>query len=94
MRLLKAKQLWEVRAALLHRKPEEGVLQIAARFGVWDFSVFARNYRALFSELPSETARAPESEARANASFRWLVYAAKTFHAQAERKYVSAAGRR
>jgi AraC family ethanolamine operon transcriptional activator len=85
IRLLKAKQLWEVRAALLHRKPGEGVLQIAERFGVWDFSLFARDYRALFSELPSETAQAPESELRANASLRWLVYAAKTFHAQAER---------
>lgn len=85
IRLLKAKQLWEVRAALLHRKPEEGVLQIAERFGVWDFSLFARNYRALFAELPSDTAQAPQSEPRANASLRWLVYAAKTFHAQAER---------
>lgn len=85
IRLIKTRQLWEVRAALLHRKPGERVLKIAERFGVWDFSVFARNYRALFSELPSETALAPESKLRANASRRWLEYAAKTFHAQAER---------
>lgn len=85
IRLLKAKQLWEVRAALLHRKPEEGVLQIAERFGVWDFSLFARDYRALFAELPSETSQAPKSEPSSTASLSWLLYAAKTFHAQAER---------
>lgn len=85
IRLLKAKQLWEVRAALLHRKPGERVQQVAERFGVWDFSAFARDYRALFSERPSDTAQAPEGEPRATASLGWLMCAAKTFHAQAER---------
>mgnify|MGYP003576546496 CR=1 FL=1 len=85
IRLIKTRQLWEIRAALLHREPGERVLKIAERFGVYDFSVFARNYQALFSELPSKTARAPESKLRASVSRRWLEYAAKTFHAQAER---------
>lgn len=77
--------MWEVRSALLHRQPGEGVLQIAERFGVWDFSLFARNYRSLFSELPRETVPAKENASGQSASLRWLVYAAKTFHAQAER---------
>lgn len=85
MRLLKAKQLWEVRSALLHRQPGEGVHQIAERFRVWDFSLFARNYRALFSELPRETVPSKENTSGQSASLPWLVYAAKTFHAQAER---------
>jgi hypothetical protein len=57
---------------------------IAESFGGYDFSAFARDYRALFSELPSETAQASEREPGAKASLGWLVCAA-TFHAQAER---------
>lgn len=84
IRLLKAKQLWEVRAALLNQ-PEHGVMQVAQRFGIWDSSLFARNYRALFSERPSETRRSAVHASRRNASLSWLLFAAKALRAQARR---------
>lgn len=84
MRLLRARQLWEIRAALLHHKPEETVMQIAERFGIWDFSLFARHYKRLFSELPRDTLQSPAHASGRNASLSWLIYAAKTFHAQAQ----------
>jgi AraC family ethanolamine operon transcriptional activator len=60
MRLLKVRQLREIRSALLRADPlVDTVTRIAARFGVWDFSLFARNYRALYGEAPSETLRRP-----------------------------------
>ena len=60
MRLLKVRQLREIRSALLRADPlVDTVTKIAARFGVWDFSLFARNYRALYGEAPSETLRRP-----------------------------------
>jgi len=83
MRLLKAKQLWEVRAALLNRQSGEGVIQIAGRFGFWDASLFAHNYKALFGELPSETLQSPVNASRRDASLSWLIFAARTFRAQA-----------
>jgi AraC family transcriptional regulator, ethanolamine operon transcriptional activator len=58
IRFLKARQLQEVRSALLKApSPRVTVTDIAARFGVWDFSLFARNYRALYGESPSQTLR-------------------------------------
>jgi hypothetical protein len=48
MRLLKVLQLREIHAALLAADPNhETVTSIAARFGIWDFSLFARNYKTL-----------------------------------------------
>jgi len=56
IRLLKVRQLREIRIALLTADPaQETVTKIAARFGVWDFSLFARNYKALYGETPSDT---------------------------------------
>jgi AraC family ethanolamine operon transcriptional activator len=58
MRLLKVRQLYEIRAALLAANPRvDTVTQLAARFGIWDFSLFARNYKNLFGESPSQTLR-------------------------------------
>jgi AraC family ethanolamine operon transcriptional activator len=62
IRLLKLRQLREIRAALLAADPKfETVARLAGRFGVWDFSLFARNYRRLFGESPSQTLRTPGS---------------------------------
>ena len=75
MRLLKMRQLHEIRAALLTADPvHDTVASIAGRFGVWDFSLFARNYKALFGESPSETLRTRRrSEADAHDDLRGCV---------------------
>ena len=78
IRLLKVRQLREIRAALSAADcGKETVAHIAARFGVWDFNLFARNYRALYGETPSATLRtAPVEPKRANAMPRtWIRYA-------------------
>lgn len=78
MRLLRAKQLWDVRAALLSSSPEQDtVKRIAARFGVWDLSLFAHNYKELFAELPSVTLRSRMREAPHNPGITWLKFAAQ-----------------
>ncbi|HWK50054.1 MAG TPA: helix-turn-helix domain-containing protein [Steroidobacter sp.] len=80
MRLLKVRQLREIRAALLRADPQrDTVTRIAARFGIWDFSLFARNYKALFAESPSRTLRAPPSDVRVRSPVSWLHYASKIF---------------
>lgn len=81
MRLLKVRQLYEIRAALLRAHPQrDTVARVAARFGIWDFSLFARNYKAMFGESPSRTLRTPPSDARANgSSLSWLHYASRIF---------------
>ena len=86
MRLLKVRQLREIRSALLRGDPvTDTVTRIAARFGVWDFSLFARNYRALYAEAPSETLRRPRDR---HPDYRrvddgltptWIGFAAKRF---------------
>ncbi len=78
MRLLKLRQLVEIRTALLSADPQiDLVTQIAASFGIWDFSLFARNYKALFGETPSTTLRMVASAQREETS--WMQYAAKKF---------------
>ena len=80
MRLLKVRQLREIRAALLRADPQrDTVTRIAARFGIWDFSLFARNYKALFGESPSRTLRTPPHEIKVRSSLSWLHYASKIF---------------
>jgi AraC family ethanolamine operon transcriptional activator len=80
MRLLKVRQLREIRAALLRADPQrDTVTRIAARFGIWDFSLFARNYKALFGESPSRTLRTPPNDLKARSSLSWLHYASKIF---------------
>jgi AraC family ethanolamine operon transcriptional activator len=79
MRLLKVRQLMEIRRALLASEPsEDTVARIAARFGVWDFSLFARNYKNLFGESPSESLRRPPDRVRAMKP-SWIAYAARMF---------------
>ncbi|HMN45613.1 MAG TPA: helix-turn-helix transcriptional regulator [Povalibacter sp.] len=85
MRLLKVRQLREIRSALLKGDPVlDTVTKIAARFGVWDFSLFARNYRALYGEAPSQTLRRPRgvtSERRDDGAVSptWIGYASRRF---------------
>jgi AraC family ethanolamine operon transcriptional activator len=86
VRFLKARQLQEARAALMKATAGQTVTQIAARFGVWDFSLFARNYRALYGESPSDTLRnwRPHHDVPAAgpdlASVRsWMNYASRRF---------------
>lgn len=58
MRLLKVAQLSEIRSALIAADPAtQTISSIVTRFGVWDFSSFARNYKALYNETASETLR-------------------------------------
>ena len=88
MRLLKVRQLREIRAALAAADgSEQTVARIAARFGVWDFSLFARNYRALYGETPSTTLRsAPQSCIRQQALRpTWIRYASKRFSEEVTR---------
>ncbi len=60
MRLLKVRQLREIRAALLAADGNtQKVATIAASFGIWDFSSFTRNYKALYGETPSATLHSP-----------------------------------
>jgi len=80
IRLLKVRQLREIRAALLRADPRcDTVTRIASRFGVWDFSQFARNYKALFGESPSITLRLQRTASRSQASVSWLQCASRIF---------------
>ena len=86
MRLLKVRQLREIRSALLRADSATGtVTNIAARFGIWDFSLFARNYRALYGVSPSETLRGPrpgraDSDGSTSATTpTWIGFAARRF---------------
>jgi AraC family transcriptional regulator, ethanolamine operon transcriptional activator len=80
IRLLKMRQLREIRAALLAADPlHETVASIAGRFGVWDFSLFARNYKRLFGESPSQTLRAPADSSEHTDDVSWLGYAVRKF---------------
>lgn len=85
MRLLLVRQLREIRSALLAADPtQQTVTKIAARFGVWDFSLFARNYRALYGEAPSETLRGSTGHRRKDAPLTatWIGYASRRFAAE------------
>ena len=88
-RFLKAHQLYEIRRALRTSDTgSETVSSIAARFGVWDFGAFARNYRAMYGESPSETLRLAraravddDDELAAAAAQSWMGFAARCFDA-------------
>lgn len=80
MRLLKAIQLHNIRMALLRADPErDTVTRVAGRFGIWDFSLFARNYKAMFDELPSKTLRSspPAGPRSRHSAIGWLHYASR-----------------
>ena len=56
LRYLRHRRLHLVRAALRAAHPgRDTVASIAAEFGFWEFGRFAKEYRALFGELPSQT---------------------------------------
>ena len=58
VRYLNRRTLHQVRRALKAADPIVAtVTQIATQFGVWEVGRFARDYRFLFGELPSETLR-------------------------------------
>lgn len=85
MRFLKVRQLREIRAALLAADPtHETVTRIATRFGIWDFSLFAGSYKALFGESPSYTLRTAPTRAQRDSTVRdtWLHYAGRTFSSE------------
>lgn len=85
VRFLKVRQLQEVRAMLVKSAPGETVSSIAARVGVWDFNLFARNYREIYGEKPSETLRSWRTGYRRTAtsdvdSIRsWMHFAGRRF---------------
>lgn len=82
MRLLKVRQLREIRSALMAADAAEyTVTKIAARFGVWDYSLFARNYKALYGETPLQTLRNNEAARTGGAALSptWLRFAARKF---------------
>ena len=58
VRYLNRRTLHQVRKALKAADPSVAtVTKIATQFGVWELGRFARDYRNLFGELPSETLR-------------------------------------
>jgi AraC family transcriptional regulator, ethanolamine operon transcriptional activator len=80
MRLLKVRQLREIRAALLAADAQhDTVTRVASRFGVWDFSLFARNYKALYGESPSETLRRPIHLGEHRRDLSWVECASRIF---------------
>ncbi len=82
MRLLKVRQLHEIRRALMSAEgSEHTVTSIAAALGIWDFSGFTRNYKALYGEAPSKTLRDPPVTQNRNAamSMTWIRYAGRKF---------------
>jgi AraC family transcriptional regulator, ethanolamine operon transcriptional activator len=82
MRLLKLRQLREIHTALLAADPaHESVTCIAGRFGIWDFSLFARNYKILFGESPSDTLRTTPRRTQRQFTARdtWLQHAVRAF---------------
>jgi AraC family transcriptional regulator, ethanolamine operon transcriptional activator len=58
VRYLNWRTLHQVRRALKAADPAAAtVIEIASQFGVWQLGRFARDYRFLFGELPSDTMR-------------------------------------
>lgn len=80
MRLLKIRQLHEIRAALLRSQPGlDTVTHIASRFGVLDPSLLARNYKILFGETPSRTLQREPADLQVRMHVGWLRYASQIF---------------
>jgi AraC family transcriptional regulator, ethanolamine operon transcriptional activator len=93
MHLLKARQLQEVRRALLAAEPSEHTVSgVAQSWGVWDVGHFSRRYRARYAEMPSTTlARLPmkcaATAARSPSSLdSWLGHALRYFAADSQYK--------
>jgi len=89
-RFLRAHQLYEINRALRTvQNGVETVSAIASRFGVCDFSLFARNYRAMYGESPSETLRQArarraeeDEEPPVSSSQSWIGFAERCFEAR------------
>ena len=80
MRMVRVRQLHEIRAELVSAdRAQDTVTRIASRFGVWDFSLFARNYRRLYGESPSETLHQPPQRRAAVHDGSWIRYASRIF---------------
>jgi AraC family transcriptional regulator, ethanolamine operon transcriptional activator len=80
MRMVRVRQLHEIHAELVSAdRAHDTVTRIASRFGVWDFSLFARNYRRLYGESPSETLQQPAQQRAALHDGTWLRYASRIF---------------
>lgn len=82
MRLIKLRRLHEIHGALLEAEAHgERVSDILNRFGVTDHTMFVRNYKILYGELPSHTLRrtAAPSGRQTESSSSWLHYAARRF---------------
>jgi AraC-like DNA-binding protein len=82
IRLLKLRQLHEIRAALFAADPtRHTVKSVASRIGVWDLTLFTRSYHALYAELPSETLRtmSDSTESCARPGITWSDYASRRF---------------
>jgi AraC family transcriptional regulator, ethanolamine operon transcriptional activator len=80
MRFLKVNRLREIRAALIAADArEDSVWRIATRFGIWDLSAFAHDYKALFGELPHQTLRVPGPANRDEDAMNmtWIRYASR-----------------
>jgi AraC family transcriptional regulator, ethanolamine operon transcriptional activator len=80
MRFLKVNRLREIRSALIDADGrEESVWKVATRFGVWDLSAFAHDYKALFGELPHQTLRVRTPERRGDevVNVPWIRYASR-----------------
>ena len=84
MRFLQQHRLHKIHVALLKADPErDTVTQIAARFGVWDFSSFARCYKSIYEEAPSRTLQRLDGGTETAADDDWVHYAMQRFHAGA-----------
>jgi AraC family ethanolamine operon transcriptional activator len=60
LRYLRLRRLHQARKSLRILSPSETtVAAIAAKYGFWDFGRFARDYRHVFGELPSQTLQKP-----------------------------------
>jgi AraC family ethanolamine operon transcriptional activator len=85
MRMVRVRQLHEIHAELVSAdRAHDTVTRIASRFGVWDFSLFARNYRRLYGESPSETLHQPPERRVAAHDGSWIQYASRIFVDDAE----------
>lgn len=82
MRMLKVNQLCDIHAALMAAEPgETTIAKVVTRFGVWDFSSFARNYKMLYGETASETLRRPAVARNGNGTVHanWVRLASRKF---------------
>ena len=67
LRYLKLRQLHSMRRTLKRVDPEKTSLSdVATQFGIWELGRFARDYRTLFGESPTDTLRTGVANKRAS----------------------------